>query len=223
MGSIAACEADPETTGRANVTGTIRLAKRLLASRTRITFLSSNAVFDGNSPHLDENSERCPSTEYGRQKAAVEQALLSLSNGVGRISIVRLAKTLSTGSGMAAEFLRHLAAGESCRAFDDLTMAPISVDYVVRALREIAANEMSGIFHLSGAEEMSYADFARRLANHIGASESLVRPCVSADAGVKVLFRPANPALGMARTRQLLQIEPEPIEHLLTSVAGPKK
>jgi dTDP-4-dehydrorhamnose reductase len=220
IANMAVCEADAESSRNANVIGTVNLAKRLLALGTRTIFLSSNAVFDGNVLQPDEFAALCPSTEYGRQKVEAEQGLLRLPGSREHLAVVRLSKTLSGNSGIAAEFLARLSAGESCRAFDDLRISPVSLDYVTQSIVAIAASPLSGIFHLSGAEAVTYAEFARRLANHIGASESLVRSCVSADVGVKLPYKPANPGLGMTRTRELLQIEPEPTEHVLTCVTG---
>lgn len=213
--AMSACEDGPERAYRVNVTNTLRLARRLHAAGARIVFLSSNAVFNGKSARPDEDAGYCPSTEYGRQKAAVERELMALPGGAGSLAVVRLSKVLSPVSDMAGEFIGKLADGAPCTAFDDLLMSPVSLQYVVDALANIACSDLSGIFHLSGAEEMSYAEFARSLAVRIGADPDLVRPCHCADAGAKLWFRPEHPALGMKRTGELLGIEAEPAAHLL--------
>ncbi|MBI5814830.1 MAG: sugar nucleotide-binding protein [Nitrospinae bacterium] len=217
--SLAACEADPGRTRLVNVTNTLLLARKLLGSGAKVVFLSSNAVFDGGTPHPDENCARCPVVEYGRQKAEVEEGLLSMGGG-DNIIIVRITKTLSARSGMASEFLKHLQAGNPCMAFTDLLMSPISLGHVTGSLLAIASSGLSGIFHVSGSEELSYADFAGRLAASIGADPSLVRQCSSSDAGVKVLFSPRYPALGMERTSGALGIPPEPLEEMLANLSG---
>ncbi len=213
--AMSACESEPERTCRINVTNTVRLSKRIRAAGTRIVFLSSNAVFDGRSARPDENADYCACTEYGRQKAAAERELTGLRGDAGSVAIARLSKVLSPGSGVAAAFMGKLGNGEPCSAFDDLSMSPISLEYVIDALARIAFSGLSGVFHLSGAEEMDYAELARRLAARIGVDPGLVRPCRSTAAGMNVLFRPEHPALGMKRTRELLGIEPEPTAHLL--------
>lgn len=213
--AMSACEGDPERTYRVNVTNTLRLAKKIHSTGTRIVFLSSNTVFNGKSARPDENADYCTSTEYGRQKAAAERELMALPGGAGSVAIARLSKVLSPVSGVAAEFIGKLANGETCTAFDDLLMSPISLEYAVDALVTIASSNLSGTFHLSGSEEMTYAEFARRLAVHMGVDPALVRPCRSTNARVKVLFRPEHPALGMKQTSKLLGIEPEPTAHLM--------
>jgi len=219
--SIAACEVEPRISHQINVTNTLALARRLYASRTRIIFLSSNAVFDGSVVRPEEDGSYCPSTEYGRQKVAVEEELISLSGGAGSVAIVRLSKVLTSTSGMTKDFIKRLSSHESCSAFDDLRISPVSLSYVLDAILAIATSKHDGVFHLSGADEMTYADFARRLATCTGASQDLVRPLSSMDSEVKIFFRPEHPALGMKRTHQLLGIRPEPTTHLLEQlVAG---
>lgn len=216
---MAACEADPEQTCRVNVDNTMQLARKLLSSGTRIVYLSSNAVFDGKAAEPDEHAIRCPSTEYGRQKAAVEEGLLALPGSTDAIAIVRLAKVLSPVSGQAAEFKKRLASGERCPAFDDLRMSPISLSNVSAALALVAAGEYTGIFHISGAQEITYAELARCMASTIGADPGLVQPVSSTAAGATVLFRPEHPALGMTRTSSILGIAPESVTTVLASFA----
>ena len=210
--SIATCEAEPLTSRRINAVNTLTLARKLYASGMRIVFLSSNAVFDGHIAKREEGSVYCPSTEYGRQKVSVEQGLMAFSGGVGSVAIIRLSKVLASSSGVIAEFIKQFTAREPCAAFDDLRMSPISLSYVLDAILTIAMSQYSGVFHLSGAEEMTYADFARRLAGRLGVSQDLVRPVA---AGAKVVYRPEHPALSMKRTSELLGISPESTDHLL--------
>lgn len=216
---IAACEDEPMRTEQINVLNTVALAKRLVAEGTRIVFLSSNTVFDGTAAWPDEDAPYSPACEYGRQKVSVERQLLCLSTPAVPVAIVRLSKVLTPGAGMVAEFLRHLVARESCSAFDDLSMAPISLGYTSEALLAVARSGLSGIFHLSGEKEMSYANCARRLALHLGADPVLVRPGPAAASPARVLFRPAHPGLGMQRTRELLGIGPESTANLMEALA----
>jgi len=207
--SIAACEADPEATSRVNVLHTLTLAQKLIESGIRLVLLSSNAVFDGASPEQDELSDCRPATEYGRQKCATEQGLLKIAGKKNPVAIVRLSKVFTSSAGMAAEFMRHFSAGEICAAFDDLKVSPVSMPYVLDGLIAVARSGQSGVFHLSGSKEMTYAEFAGGLAAAMGADASLVRPMASATTDAKVLFRPEHPSLGMKRMRQLLGIAPE--------------
>lgn len=218
MTSMQACRENPEQSCRINVTGAVSLASQLVRQGAFVVFLSSNTVFNGLTDRPDEHEPYVPVTEYGRQKARAEQQMMAIPGAGEHIAIMRLSKVISPRAGMAVEFLRHFRAGESCQAFEDLKMSPISLGYVTDALLAIASRKLPGIFHLSGAEELSYSEFARRLAAHIGVKPELVKGVSAQSAGVDVLFSPKFPALGMGRTSALLGILPEPIERLLEEI-----
>lgn len=219
MTSMKACRDNPELSYRVNVTETVSLASQLVKQGAFVVFLSSNAVFNGSTPQPDEHHPREPVTEYGVQKACAEQELSKMPGADEHIAIVRLSKVLSPDTGMAAEFLRRFRARESCTAFDDLRMAPISLCYAADGLLAVASRKLPGTFHLSGAEELSYAEFARRLASHVGADPESVKAVPSRRAVAEVLFSPRFPALGMKRTRELLGIEPEPMDRVLDELS----
>jgi dTDP-4-dehydrorhamnose reductase len=222
--SIQACEARPDESRRVNVTETVRLMEGLAAGGCHTIFISSNAVFDGQSPFPDEDALHSPTTEYGRQKAAVEREVRNSARLARGVSIVRLSKVVSAGSGMAQEFLGRLRAGEPCRAFEDLMLCPASLAYVCAGLLAIASARSPGVFHLSGAEEMSYAGFAGLLAGRLGAPSGLVIPESSREAGTKLLYSPRHPGLGMIRTRERTGLAPESLHDLLDVLvpdAGP--
>lgn len=213
--SMVACEESSAQTRQINVTNTVRFAKRLLERGTRLVFLSSNTVFDGSIPWPDEGATCSPANEYGRQKAEVEKELLSLSNSNAPVAVVRLSKVLTPFAGMAADFLKRLGGGNACPAFSDLRLSPTSLGYTIDALLATADSNADGVFHLSGAEEMSYAELARRLAMRIGADPALVCSVPSTISGTKVLFRPEHPGIAMLRTQARLGIAPEPTDHLI--------
>lgn len=200
-----ACEEEPERARQVNVEAPVELAAQLMSLGTFVLFLSTNAVFDGNTPDPDEDAHVMPANAYGRQKADAEAALRLLPGADRQLAIVRLSKVLVPDAGIPAVFRRQLEAGQICEAFDDLLMCPVSADYVVDGLGVIAARREPGVFHLSGVDSISYASFARKMAASFGWAHSLVKPVT----GAPLPFRPRYPALGMRRTRERLQFAPE--------------
>jgi dTDP-4-dehydrorhamnose reductase len=215
MTNIKACHDDPVTSSATNIAGTVKLASELIEGGCFVVFLSSNTVFDGITPWPAEHSPYAPTTEYGRQKMVAEQQLLALPGADRQIAIVRLSKVLSGGSGIGLDFMNRLRHGEQCRPFSDILMSPVSVRYVNQGLIGIALKRASGLHHLSGAEEISYADFSRRLAEQLAVDPALIEPITSRQAGIEVHFQPLHPGLGMPRTTKTLGIAPETVENVL--------
>src|SRR5262249_21933161 len=87
---LAACAADPVGSERLNVTQTLALVDRLLKQGIHVLFLSTNQVFDGSRPHLPADAPHSPVSEYGRQKARTEGALIARMNQGAPVAILRL-------------------------------------------------------------------------------------------------------------------------------------
>jgi len=220
---FADCEQNPRDTFRVNVEGALAAARALLGKGCFVVFLSSSAVFDGSAPWPNEYSEPHPTTEYGRQKAAAERLLAELDRE--HVAIVRLTKVLTISTPAIARFSECIRSGSAFEAFSDLKLSPISMPYVVQSLLSIAAMKTGGIFHLSGEAELSYAEFAEKMASGIGAEPGLVRKADSS--GLQIHFRPQFPGLGMTRTAQAIGLKPEPIglmiERLLAGHQKPRQ
>ena len=215
---FAECEEDPVSTFQVNVEGMLAVVKALIENGCFVVFLSTSAVFDGNTPWPNEDSVCQPTTEYGRQKAIAEECLLGLDKGAGQVAIVRLTKVLSGDAPIIERFGKQIQNGLPFDAFCDMSISPISMPYVVESLLIIAAKKIGGIYHLSGAAEMTYAELAQELAQLFKADPSIVRGVSSSES--QIYFRPKYPALGMVRVSEMHGLDPESIavmfENLLT-------
>jgi putative glycosyltransferase (TIGR04372 family) len=206
------CQENPALTRKVNINGILRAARALLERGAYVLFLSTDAVFDGSSLLPGEEIPTSPCNEYGRQKAEAEARLLALAPQ--QVAICRLNKVLAPETPIIRTFLGKISRGESMPAFSNLKMSPVSLDYVIGALARMLAAKQAGIFHLSGGDDLTYLDLARRIAVRTGADEALVCP-VPAPASIHIK---THAALGMRATSALFEIEPQPIEAVLESL-----
>ena len=105
-------------------------------------FLSSDYVFDGTAPiGCVDDAPLCPTTEYGRQKAEVEQALAA--SGKPHL-VCRLSKTygLDRGDGtLLDEIAGKLSTGQSFSAAFDQRFCPTFAGDLPAAIMELQARE----------------------------------------------------------------------------------
>ena len=179
---LIACESDPIGSAALNVGQTVALVDRLVARNIYVLFLSTNQVFDGTRPLVVPDAPTCPVSEYGRQKAATEAALSRRMEAGAPVAVLRLAKIVSPETALLCGWRNSLARREPINAFFDMTMAPTPVETVASAVEALLDSRMPGIFQLTGATDISYADFALRLASRMGADRQLVRPTSVASA-----------------------------------------
>lgn len=112
-----------------------------------------------------------PRSAYGRFKAEAESGLLNLGP---LVSVLRLTKVVKPGAGILSQWIQTLSHGGAVRAFDDHRFCPLTVDAVNHAIATLVEKGRTGIYHVSGSEDISYADAARYLACRVGVDENRV-------------------------------------------------
>ncbi|QDU19890.1 SDR family oxidoreductase [Urbifossiella limnaea] len=193
--SIDACRRDPAGTRGVNVDQTLALAARLRERGAHVVFLSTNQVFDGTVPFRCEADTVCPLTEYGRQKSDAETALLA----TGAATVVRFTKVVPPDWSLIHKWRDALSRGEPVEAFGDMVLSPVPLGIAVEALARVGEKRPGGVIHVSGTEDCTYAELARRLAVVMGADQALVRAVSCRDRGIPAEAAPAHTALATAR------------------------
>jgi dTDP-4-dehydrorhamnose reductase len=193
--SIDTCRRDPAGTRGVNVDHTLALAARLRERGAHVVFLSTNQVFDGTVPFRGEAAAVCPLTEYGRQKADAEAALLA----AGGATVARFTKVVPPDWPLIHMWREALSRGEPVEAFGDMVLSPVPFGVAIEALVRTGEKQPGGVIHVSGVEDFTYAELARRLAMAMGADPGLVRAVSCRERGIPAEAAPAHTALATER------------------------
>jgi dTDP-4-dehydrorhamnose reductase len=215
--SLAGCAADPRGTARINVDGTVALFEKLAAAGTAIVYLSSSQVFDGSLPYRRRDSAYCPVSEYGRQKAAAEAALLRCAP---QAAIVRFAKVVAPSWGLLAGWRDALRAGRTIRPFADFTLAPIALEHAVGLVAAVLFSRSSGIFQASGDRDLGYVELANAVAGCIGVDRALIVPGRSDPAQAGFERMPRYSSFDMDLESKLFGIAPPSSREVIGDVAA---
>jgi dTDP-4-dehydrorhamnose reductase len=202
--SLETCKKNPETTAKVNVHGVGDLVKRLVDMGAFVVFLSTNLVFDGSSPFVPPDEKWSPATEYGRQKAHVEENLIGEGDAV---CIFRLTKVIGPSYSLFQSWKDALVNRTTIHPFSDMFLSPIPLSCVVSSLRLILENRISGVLQLSGRRDMSYAEAAFMGAEELGCPSSLVEPVSVLDHHIQTETLPRHTTLNVDRLREKLGIE----------------
>jgi len=208
---LAECANDPTGTRRINVTNLTALASGLVRSGAFVVYPSSSAVFGDDTRTPQETSVPAPRSEYGRQKADAERALLDLAPraaGRGGVAILRLTKVVAP-TGRIGRWIETLRGGGDVEAADDLRLSPISLGFAARGLIRLADAGRSGVYHLAGDSVLSWYEFARRLAVALAVDPSRIRP---ARAGIPDA---SIPTLDMSASREYSGLPAQPLDSVL--------
>ncbi len=188
------CERDPVNTRRVNVLGTLAVARAGRESGARVIFFSSDYVLDGVQGVYTEEDIPSPINEYGRQKAETERGVLADN---ARNLVIRTSGVYgwqSEPKNFALQVRSRLSAGQEMRVAGDVRYNPTFADDLAEITAALASTGAAGIYHVVGADRLSRAAFAARVARAFGLDESLIRPVSSAEFGT-IAPRPKESSL----------------------------
>jgi dTDP-4-dehydrorhamnose reductase len=218
---FASCANDPESSRHINVTKSVELGRRFMQNGAHLVYLSSNAVFDGTQSMLDEFAPTSPVTEYGRQKAECEAALLSAAMELpGSCTVVRLTKVVDSAQPLYSGWVRSFKEHAPAKAATDLILCPMTTAYVASGLRCIGGGKRGGVYHLSGERDMTYFDLATSMASMFGQGNTVDGECVLQSLGV--IPSPSFSALSMEHTTQIFGIKPQLLVEVACELTGHK-
>ena len=137
-----------------------------------VVFPSTNLVFDGSVPKRKATDPVSPRLEYGKQKAVTERQLLRMG---GPVSVIRFTKVIPKQYSLFEDWRQALLAEESIHPYSDLMVSPVPLDLALNVFTQIRNERLSGITHVSGTRDVSYADIALHIAKHLSADEELIQ------------------------------------------------
>jgi dTDP-4-dehydrorhamnose reductase len=219
MARLDDCRRYPELAHRVNVEAPLELARTLTRSGARVILLSTSSVFGCLVPHVEENGSPAPRGAYARLKAEAEARLLELGP---LISVLRLTKVVKPNLGLLSEWIRHLGDGRPVRAFDDSRFCPLTVAHVVDAVTTVIEGGQGGVYHVSGAADVSYAAAAKFFAQRIGVANDLVEPVHGVDSGLPYEELTPFSSLATSRLSRLNGFVPPEAFEVLQDVYAPE-
>jgi len=170
--SISNCEQEPLATRYVNVDGVTCVAQRIIESGIKLLFLSSSAVFDGTSGSPLPCDEPTPDCEYGRQKLEAEQNIAAFG---GSLKIIRLTKVINPKTSIFRKWISTLKSCAEINAFNDVYVAPISIEYCTAFIEGILLSNQTGIFHVAPTRAMTYYEIASYIASKLGLDSNMVK------------------------------------------------
>jgi len=216
MTRIADCESDPKTSHRINVSAPLSLAKHAWQEHNAfVVFISSSGVFDGVNELPNPQTHPRPLNLYGRQKTEAEAALTEAAVDNFGLAIIRPTKILGPSTPLLVEWETALTRGTVIRPHAWRSMAPLSVRWATRAIATIAADRAAGIWHLSAAEDVSFADFANKWVASRGFPSHLIHPEEHSE------ISPSRARLDMQATMQRFRLSSPTLDTVVSDLITP--
>lgn len=191
LANLEACEADPAAASLLNAEIPGLLAQACARHSVRLLHISTDAVFDGaKDGFYTEEDAPNPQSVYAHTKLQGEQNVLSACPQAAVARVNFFGWSLSGSRSLAEFFYNRLSAGEFANGFTDVFFCPLFVGDLAGLLTQMLEKELSGLYHVVGAEALSKYDFGVRLAQQFGFEAGLVRPVSVLQGGLKATRSP---------------------------------
>ena len=171
------CEAHPEDAYRLNV-DPVETFMQTLPAASRLIYISTDYVFDGNEPPYAEDAARRPINEYGRTKRAAEDVARARSTSI----VLRV--PLLVGCGLTFEESGFIA--KAVQAIEDhpesewdhvIQRYPTAITDVAAAIRFLLEQQdAAGPYHFSQREGGTQYEWVCRLAAILGYPTDGIQP-----------------------------------------------
>lgn len=200
------CETQPEPAFAANALAVRYLAQLCGEANARFIHFSTDYVFGGQKERtpLTEEDLPAPLSVYGTSKLAGEYLALQTWQ---RTAVIRtcglygVAGASGKGGNFAQTMLRLARAGTPLRVVDDQECTPTSTKDLAETVAWLAAQEISGLVHVTNAGSCTWYEFAKAIFDLTGVAADLT-PTTSQDY-VTPATRPPYSVLANARLAAL--------------------
>ena len=172
MTNVDACETDHAACDAANVQGVFNLASLCLAFEAKLIHISTDFIFDGTEGPYAEDAEANPVSYYGRSKMIGEEIVKNagIEFAIARTVLVYGAKPGGTRSDIVLWAKGALAKGEPIRVVNDQFRSPTLVQDLAIGVKAILDKNASGIYHLSGPDQLSIVEIVKTVGEVYGLS-----------------------------------------------------
>lgn len=208
------CERHPDEAYRLNVLAVEHLARCCEKAGSRFIHLSTDFVFSGTASVLyTETDKPDPVNYYGFTKWKGEQAVAAVCS---RYAIVRVVvvygKALPGQHGNILQLVKdRLSAGKEIRVVSDQYRTPSWVQDIADGVERLLLAGSNGIYHICGAEALSIADIAYRVADYFQLDRTLIHP-VTTQEMKEATPRPRFSGLSIEKAKDELGYYPHSLE-----------
>lgn len=209
VGSVDFAEKNRKQTRKVNVGGTEVVVALCKIFKSRLVYISSNAVFDGQSPLYSETSSVNPINYYGQLKVEAEN-IVRESNILW--SIVR--PILMYGWPYQGErdnpvvwWVRSLENGKPIKVVDNVFSKPLPSWSCAEVVWEIIRQQRTGIYHAAGRDHLSLYQFALKVAEVFNLDIRLITP-VPDSYFPEIAPRPRDTSFDTTKIESELNIKP---------------
>jgi dTDP-4-dehydrorhamnose reductase len=208
------CELKPDLARYVNVELSVNLASACSRFGVSLIHVSTDHLFLGDKPFVDETAIPSPLNVYGQTKSEAENCVLDVNP---RALVVRT-NFYGWGTSYRQSFsdmvISNLRLGMKIRLFKDVYFSPILIEPLLMAAIELIEKNAAGIFNLVGDDRVSKYEFGIFIAEKFDLNKALILPGFISDEP-SLIRRPHDMSLSNQKASQMLHRRIGGISHHL--------
>ncbi|MCK5043482.1 SDR family oxidoreductase [Candidatus Pacearchaeota archaeon] len=158
------CEEKPHEAELINSQTTKNLAEISKQINSKLIYISTDSVFDGEKGDYSEEDKPNPINVYGKTKLNGENYVKSICKNYTIIRTNIYGWNIRDKFSLAEWILNKLKKNETFFGFEDIQFTPLLVNNLGRIIFEICIKDIKGLYHIAGPEKCSKFDFAKIIA-----------------------------------------------------------
>lgn len=182
MTNVDACETDQASCKAANVDAVENIAAICDELSIHLIHVSTDFIFDGKEGPYNETAEANPVSYYGWSKLEAEKIVMGMKAPwaiVRTVLVYGITDNLSR-SNIVLWVKNSLEQGKTINVVDDQFRSPTLAEDLAEGCILVALKDATGVYNVSGDEQMSIYEIAHKVAEHYNLDKALIKPTDSA-------------------------------------------
>jgi dTDP-4-dehydrorhamnose reductase len=194
------CTLKPKLAMDVNIKGTMNLVKKIKEYGSKLIYISTDYIFDGENGPYKEDDKPNPINMYGRTKLEAEDII---RNKLKDYLIVRTCQLYGTGvaerssaptKNFAIKIIHNMRNNKNVYAADDLYSTPTYAGSLSEIIIKLIEKKAKGVYHGAGAEFLNRYDYVNKIADIFGLDKNLIQEVKLKDLKLKAV-RPKKSGL----------------------------
>ena len=179
--NIDLCEDDHKLADLVNIGGTEKIIEISEKMNSKLIFISTSFVFDGNKSSYNENDFTNPTTYYGKTKEISEKKIIdsNLDYLILRTDQPYCWIEPWQHTNSVLRVVDTLKAKKNHREIIDWYNTPTYVPDFVKTTQKLITNNKSGIYHVVGSDYVNRFEWAKKICKYFNLNQELITPIKS--------------------------------------------
>lgn len=216
MADVDGCEADLKAAVDVNCDLAATYAKAAYDHGLRFVHISTDHLFDGFRPMLDENTQCAPINNYGYSKWLGESAVLKAHPGALILRINFFGWGPAYRHSFSDWIMGSLRSGKPITLYSNVYFTPLYVGDTITLAHQLIEKSATGIYNLTSSDRVSKFDFGLKVARAFGLDVDLIARAEYSP--LHSVPRPLDMSLDNTKTRRLLKIDSLRIDEAIANL-----